>query len=504
MKTTPHRPARPRTALLVAALCAALAPLAPADDLGRTLPLPVMSGGLTTQRVVYRRSGGTQEGGTAATCDPIVSTRTNASFTGGQYIAQGGFAETEIAAASFVLPSTAFPVRVDLAEMIFATSGTVVQTTTQWSVMFWSGRPNTGVLEFTASSDGTTLPHLVIAPGTNGTNVQFQVDPADPDQIYLYDDGSHTISFGYRIDKHNAQTQNPCLTAPPSNMNAFPCTDVGGLQYPNDNWLYQVNCGALGCGAGWSTFAQIPSICRPSGDWVMRLTWTALGTCPTAVVGGCCQGGSCSQLTLQQCQAVSGTYQGDGVACTATLCDTGAPVACCFPATGGCLNLPATQCASAGGVPGPVGSTCASYNCNPKGACCLPDGTCQGPLSPSECAALGGTYKGDNTTCANVTCPPPVGAACFANGYCLQLTQADALTAGATWKGPGTACVDGNGNGTADACEKIGDLNGDGKVNGADLGILLGQWGQAGTADFDHNGVVNGADLGTLLGHWAP
>jgi len=46
------------------------------------------------------------------------------------------------------------------------------------------------------------------------------------------------------------------------------------------------------------------------------------------------------------------------------------------------------------------------------------------------------------------------------------------------------------------------DLNGDGIVDGNDLGTLLGQWGAAGTADFDGTGQVDGADLGTLLGAW--
>jgi formylglycine-generating enzyme required for sulfatase activity len=52
----------------------------------------------------------------------------------------------------------------------------------------------------------------------------------------------------------------------------------------------------------------------------------------------------------------------------------------------------------------------------------------------------------------------------------------------------------------ADLC--VGDLNADRQVNGADLGILLGQWGQMGIADLDGNGVVNGADLGMMLGAW--
>ena len=49
------------------------------------------------------------------------------------------------------------------------------------------------------------------------------------------------------------------------------------------------------------------------------------------------------------------------------------------------------------------------------------------------------------------------------------------------------------------------DLNGDGAVAGADLGLLLGAWGTCAscTADLDRNGEVNGADLGLLLGAWS-
>ncbi|MFO0874537.1 MAG: hypothetical protein U0575_11280 [Phycisphaerales bacterium] len=49
----------------------------------------------------------------------------------------------------------------------------------------------------------------------------------------------------------------------------------------------------------------------------------------------------------------------------------------------------------------------------------------------------------------------------------------------------------------------VGDLNGDGMVDGADLGLLLGAWGTNDPlADLDGNGVVDGADLGLLLGGW--
>jgi hypothetical protein len=50
------------------------------------------------------------------------------------------------------------------------------------------------------------------------------------------------------------------------------------------------------------------------------------------------------------------------------------------------------------------------------------------------------------------------------------------------------------------------DLNGDNKVDSADLGLLLSAWGTVGAnpTDFDGNGVVDGADLGTILYNWGP
>lgn len=57
----------------------------------------------------------------------------------------------------------------------------------------------------------------------------------------------------------------------------------------------------------------------------------------------------------------------------------------------------------------------------------------------------------------------------------------------------------------ADPCP--GDLFDDQQVNGADLGVLLSQWGPASTntvSDLNGDGLVNGADLGLLLTNWGP
>ena len=53
-----------------------------------------------------------------------------------------------------------------------------------------------------------------------------------------------------------------------------------------------------------------------------------------------------------------------------------------------------------------------------------------------------------------------------------------------------------------DAAECEWDLTLDDVVDGGDLGLLLGQWGADGTADFNDDDVVDGADLGLLLGGW--
>jgi hypothetical protein len=56
------------------------------------------------------------------------------------------------------------------------------------------------------------------------------------------------------------------------------------------------------------------------------------------------------------------------------------------------------------------------------------------------------------------------------------------------------------------ACAPTADLNGDGVVNGADLGLLLSAWGLTGTGvtgDLNGDSVVDGADLGILISSWS-
>ena len=66
--------------------------------------------------------------------------------------------------------------------------------------------------------------------------------------------------------------------------------------------------------------------------------------------------------------------------------------------------------------------------------------------------------------------------------------------------------VDADFNGLPDECLPCpADFTGDHAVNGADLGRLLGSWGQSDVpADLNADGTVGGADLGILLGAWGP
>jgi hypothetical protein len=46
------------------------------------------------------------------------------------------------------------------------------------------------------------------------------------------------------------------------------------------------------------------------------------------------------------------------------------------------------------------------------------------------------------------------------------------------------------------------DFNGSDMVDGADLALLPGYWGQAGPTDLNDDGITSGADLTMLLGAW--
>lgn len=467
-----------------------------------------------------------------------VSTHTDANFGGGSYNVQAGFGENEEFGATYTVPASEWPIKINLAEMIFATSQATQNTTTVWAVSFYQGTPATGARIFREVADDIILPYIRLTAGTNGVNVQFSVDPEDPDQIIIENNGSNQFSVSWSITEHNDQTANPCLEAPPRGSNAFPVTDVSGLAQGNNNWLFGLNCGPFGCppNGGWARFNNLNVLCRPTGDIVTRVTWSSVscqpgigacclpsgncvqvseidcidqsGTwrgefsscstanCPTPSGACCFNNGFCTVLSPANCTGAGGTYLGNGVACTgpsANQCPVGA---CCLP-DGGCLTgVTQVACDNEGGTFKGVGSSCATA-C-PTGACCLPTGSCL-DATEAQCIFEGGTWQGVSTTCAGTNCPQPQGACCLPD-FCIVTTQATcAGVPGGSWAGAFTTCADINSNGQADICESTfcaADYNQDGGVTGDDVEAFFNDWSQGiPQADVNTDGGVDGQDV---------
>ncbi|RMF85414.1 MAG: hypothetical protein D6744_01435 [Planctomycetota bacterium] len=259
-----------------------------------------------------------------------------------------------------------------------------------------------------------------------------------------------------------------------------------------------------GACSGWTDWCNFFPQFRIGDDFMIR----AVIDC-AALQGACClPDGSCQQMTAADCATAGGTYQGDLSDCAGVTCPQPSG-ACCFD-TGGCLNFTQADCITAGGAWKGPGSDCndPNFTCNPIGACCMPDGSCMDNMTPEDCTAAGGAFQGDGTDCGTANCPLPSGACCFSTGGCLVLTSDNCSVAGGTWMGIGTDCADGNGNGTADACEAPapcpGDLNGDRTVDLTDLALLLSDFdctsGCSGDVDGDDDTDLT--DLAILLANF--
>lgn len=107
------------------------------------------------------------------------------------------------------------------------------------------------------------------------------------------------------------------------------------------------------------------------------------------------------------------------------------------------------------------------------------------------CAACGDPGAGScaeahkGVGCENVDC---CGMICQLDPYCCEVNWDEICAA----------------EGCGMCAECFGDLNPDGEINGADLGVLLANWSGTGCGDLNFDGTIDGADLGILLGLWGP
>ena len=465
----------------------------------KNVPLAVDVPGVEKMNVVLHGRHGAYQ---ARDNCPVVATHTDASFTGGTYTLQGGLAQGEIAAVSYTLPAVYFPLKFSSAEIIVGQQNASVTTTTQWSILIWDGPPDTGLLvaEY-SSSDGLGLNPIVMGPGTRATNVQVSVDPSDPDQIFFFNpnnDPTHTFSIGFRIDMHNSQTGDPCITPPPSNLNAFPATDntlvgcgtgYGSLSAPTENWLYALNCGANGCppNGGWTRFSNLQADqsifgicfmgCRPRGDWVIRATVDPV-TCPPPT-GACCFGTSgCFSSDMATCNAAGGTWKGPGTVC-------GNPSGGVFPGCTAATNNP----------PVAVAGNDQTVNASPgqTSATVVVDGSASFDPDAGDSIA---SYRWSEGTTVIQDGPAFCSTTLPVGQHMLTLTVTD--TFGAT----GTDAVNINVVGSGPSCDP--DVNQDGNVDQGDIDYLINVVaGGSNTTgidpDFNQDGNVDQGDIDALL-----
>lgn len=120
-------------------------------------------------------------------------------------------------------------------------------------------------------------------------------------------------------------------------------------------------------------------------------------------------------------------------------------------------------------------------------------------VTPGPFSFVGGTATGVGSSAAPLTFRfNPAGLAPGQHSAVATVSTSDENVPGATSAQVTVSLSATVGGG------RVGDLDGDGIVSGADLGLLLSAWGAApgNAADLSGDGTVNGADLGLLLSNW--
>lgn len=122
------------------------------------------------------------------------------------------------------------------------------------------------------------------------------------------------------------------------------------------------------------------------------------------LLGACCDGQMCTELTESMCSDSGGTYWGDGTICLNNIC-VPQHGACCLDGTGLCVDdIGLSSCNSQGGIYLGNGTSCDLGWCNPAipTACCI-DNECS-DLLEEECEEAGGSRLGLGIFCSEDVC----------------------------------------------------------------------------------------------------
>lgn len=382
---------------------------------------------------------------------------------GSQMTLQLGLVEGEGFAVTFSVPASQYPIEVNNVEFLIGTVANV-STTTGYSVIVWDGYPvesNGGARAFDADVDQIESSELdgsqfggfddiVLTPANATCNnnttqasaarVSVGIDPSEPPAdrwILTNSRGENVFTVVIRIDRHS---NNASPTCGPFNRcsNAFLATEAnvgGALNFPVDDWLLAIDCGATFiCPGGYTRFQNLNVLCKPTRDPLIGATWTSLGC--ASQLAACCDGvtGNCTLTTESEC---AGTWNPAFAACAPGACPepTGA---CCFGSNCS-AGITEPTCGDLGGVWLGANTNCAAGNTCPTGACCMPAGNCVAAVTALACSQAGGTFRGVGTNCSS-PCPQPTGACCTSSGSCAVVNQQTCTFANGTWNGAGTTC----------------------------------------------------------------
>jgi hypothetical protein len=166
--------------------------------------------------------------------------------------------------------------------------------------------------------------------------------------------------------------------------------------------------------------AADPFCCQT--EWDQLCADAAVANCGFTGGACCLPNGACSNAAdSAACDALGGTYQGDGSNCLGVSCPQ---PAVCGPGAGDCFSPNGTvgcddvACCEAICAADPfccetewdqLCADAAAVSCSVVvgDACCLPDGSCLTVQDEAQCNDAGGVYQGLGSACATANCPQP-------------------------------------------------------------------------------------------------